>query len=389
MSSRTRRALIVGSPDAAIERMVAACGLETSSGPTSQLATLAHPASHVPDLLILDLRGQAELPAAVQPFRRNHPRVGVLVLASALDPAVMLEAMRAGVSEWLTEPIAQEGLGGAIERLSAPQADAQRGQVYAFIGAKGGVGTTTIAVNVASALAQLRRKTLLVDLHLTHGDTALFLGTEPRFSVVDALENTQRFDEAFFGSLVTKTKAGPDLLPSANHGHTVNFGGPRIRSLVEFATGVYDFVVLDVPRSDASALDALDLATSIVVVANQELATARGASRIVTSLRQRYGADRIRVIVTRYDPKADIGQSDVERVTGSKVLNVVPNDYRTAVDALNRGKPLVVDNSSALAHSYVTIARSLARVGEETEVKGGSASLIGRLTGWRRTQSIA
>src|SRR5690606_24286272 len=90
------------------------------------------------------------------------------------------------------------------------------GEVYAVIGAKGGVGATTVAVNVATMLNKLRpSSTLLMDLHCTYGDAALFLGAEPRFSIVDALENMSRMDATFFRSLLTKTKSGVQLLASS------------------------------------------------------------------------------------------------------------------------------------------------------------------------------
>ena len=112
-----------------------------------------------------------------------------------------------------------------------------------------------------------------------------------------------------------------------------------MRSLVEFAASLYRYVVLDVPRSDAAALDALDQASRIVVVANQELATVRNASRIAAALRQRYGNERVTVIVNRVDSHAEIGREDVEKVVGTRVVHSVPSDYRMALRALNKGAP--------------------------------------------------
>ena len=121
----------------------------------------------------------------------------------------MLEAMRAGVNECVAEPLQAAELETAVTRLLAHKQPVATGQVFAFVGAKGGVGTTTVAVNVATALDRAAGgRTLLVDLHLAHGDAAVFLGVEPRFSVVDALENIHRFDEAFFKGLVVQSPAG-------------------------------------------------------------------------------------------------------------------------------------------------------------------------------------
>src|SRR5262249_12908958 len=154
---------------------------------------------------------------SVSALTRQHPSVGVIVVASSMDPALMLEAMRAGVTEFVTEPITQGDLKAAVDRVASKRPASEPGQVFAFVGGKGGIGTTTLAVNVATTLARRdASSTLLIDLHVTYGDAALFVGAEPRFSVADALENVHRIDEAFLRSLVGRTKFGLDLLASSD-----------------------------------------------------------------------------------------------------------------------------------------------------------------------------
>jgi pilus assembly protein CpaE len=255
--------------------------------------------------------------------------------------------------------------------------------VFAFVGAKGGVGTTTAAVNVATALAKIApSQTLLADMHITHGDAAILFGVEPRFSIVDALENTHRFDEAFFQGLVTPTKAGPALLASSDRAMLPCGDVQRFRSVVEFAAQHFRYVVLDVPRDDGTALDALGAAAAIVVVANQEHAAAHSASRLAAALRQRYGRDRVQVIVSRVDKHAQITHADIEKVVGSKVEHTLPSDYRLALEALNRGRPLALDNHNALAAGFRDLARALAKVAPEPQQrKEAGGSFFGRLTG--------
>jgi pilus assembly protein CpaE len=111
----------------------------------------------------------------------------LIVVASALDPTLMLEAMRSGVTECVTE-IGRGDLEAAISRLvSQRSTPTAAGEVFAFLGAKGGTGTTTIAVNAATTLSTIA-STLLIDMHIAGGDAALFLGADPGFSVIDALE---------------------------------------------------------------------------------------------------------------------------------------------------------------------------------------------------------
>jgi pilus assembly protein CpaE len=376
--------VIVGAKDRELERLLAAINLRTSQLPTAELATLAHAAARQPDVVIVDLRGGQALPPTVATLKRQHPTTPVLLVTSSLEPSVVLEAMRAGVNECVAEPLQAAEIETAVTRLLAHKQPAATGQVFAFIGAKGGVGTTTVAVNVATELSRAAPdRTLLVDLHLAHGDAAVFLGVEPRFSVVDALDNIHRFDDAFFKGLVVQSPAGPHLLASSDKQLAQTSSVQRVRSLVEFAAGLYRYIVLDVPRSDAAALDALDQASRIVVVANQELATVRNASRIAAALRQRYGNDRVTVIVNRVDTHAEIGRDDVEKVVGARVVHSVPSDYRMALRALNKGRPLALDNHNKLAASFRELAHDLAGVAPVRPAAPESSGLFGLLKGRR------
>jgi pilus assembly protein CpaE len=201
--------------------------------------------------------------------------------------------------------------------------------------------------------------------------------------VVDALENMNRLDVAFFKGLVTKAKAGPDLLASSDRAFVGTAAVQQIRQLVEFAARMYRYTVLDVPRAEAATLDALDLASRIMVVANQELATVRNASRIVDALRRRYGKERVGLLISRYDSGAQIGQDDVERVTGAKVSGTIPSDYRLALQALNAGRPLMIENHNKLAASFRQIAHKLAGTKERDDEPEASSGLFNRLLGRR------
>ena len=339
-----------------------------------------------PDVLLVDLRGRTTLPTDLANLKRRHPRMGVVIVASQMDPAMMLEAMRAGVSEFVTDPVEAPDLKAAVDRVvgqhSAPTAP---GQILAFLGAKGGVGTTTLAVNVAAALATERSpQVLMADLHVTgHGDAALLFGVEPRFSIVDALENAHRLDEAFLRGLVVRAKPGVDVLASPDRPSTKQPDSRHVRTLIERLATHYRSVVLDVPRSDFGLFDALETVSSVLLVVNQELPTVRRAAQLAGLLRQRLGKDRVATVVSRYDSRAEIGQDDIERVVGLPVWGVLPSDYRLALSAANQGKPLIAENRSRLANSVRQLARRLIGAeGPETQAsRPAPAKLATRLTG--------
>jgi pilus assembly protein CpaE len=363
-------------------RLLRETGLPCVSAPREALSALAHSGSAQPAVLVVDLREQQEFPSELALVKRQHPATSVLLVVPKLDPALMLEAMRAGVNEVVPDPVSDLDLHAAIKRLVGNQAPAVRGEVYAFVGAKGGVGTTTIAVNVASALAKPGSDaTLLIDLNTVCGDAAVFLGLEPRFSVMDALANVQRLDAAYFGGLVARTKFGLDLLGASSRPATTTIDTGRMRTLLEFASQSYRYTVLDVPRSDATALDALEGATRIVLVVNQELATVRNGSRMAATLRERYGQARLGLILTRTDRRAEIGLDDVERTVGLEVSASFPSDYRLALQAMNKGRPIALDPQTELAGSFITFARSLSGAAQkkQKDEKARPESLFGRL----------
>jgi pilus assembly protein CpaE len=353
---------LVGSTDRQLEDILHACGMIAAPLSGAELATIAQPGRRQPDVLVLDLRGHAHLPAALPILKRHHPSTGVLIVADRLEPGLLLEAMRVGVTEVVAAPLVANDIEAAMNRLAVQRSvTPDHGMALAFVGAKGGVGTTTVAVNVATTLARLAPgSTLLMDLHVTNGDAAVFLGAEPRFSIVDALENTHRLDEAFFRNLIVKTKAGVDLLASSERMMTSPLDVRRIRTLLEMAERHYRYVILDTPRWDAAVLDSLEGVKQVVIVANQELATVRSASRMAATLRQRHGKDKLTVVMSRPDRHAAIGHEDVERAVGVKVKHTFPGDYRRALEALNKGRPVVLENHHELSGSLERLARSLA-----------------------------
>jgi pilus assembly protein CpaE len=376
----------VESTDRQLTMMARGAGLIiAASVPIAELAGIDR-TGKPPDVLLVDLRGRTTLPSDLANIKRRHPRMGVVIVASQMDPAMMLEAMRAGVSEFVTDPVTGPDLKSAVDRVIGQHAaPAAPGQILAFLGAKGGVGTTTLAVNVAAALATEHTQVLMADLHVTgHGDAALLFGVEPRFSIVDALENAHRLDEAFLRGLVVRAKPGVDVLASPDRPSAKQPDSRHVRTLIERLATHYRSVVLDVPRSDFGLFDALETVSAVMLVVNQELPTVRRAAQLAGLLRQRLGKDRVATVVSRYDSRAEIGQDDIERVVGLPVWGVLPSDYRLALSAANQGKPLIAENRSRLANSVRQLARRLtgADGGDSTVARPAQpAKLATRLTG--------
>jgi pilus assembly protein CpaE len=376
---------VLTTSDPRVEELLRSCGAQVAFVGIDELTELATPTARQPDAIVIDMRARAAIPPIVAGIKRQHPSTGILMILPALDASLMLEAMRAGVNECVADPLRPEDLEAALQRIKAQRPAARGGDVFAVIGAKGGVGATTVAINVATMLNKLRRSsTLLLDLHVTYGDAGVYLGAEPRFSIVDALENMHRMDATFLRSLVAQTKSGVHLLASSDRPVSVPLDVTQIRQLLELTATEFPYVVLDVPRSDVAMLDALDSASAIVVVANQELSTVRSAGRMAASMEQRYGKERVSVVMTRYNDDADIRQQDVERVVGRPVSHVFPNNYKVALASQSKGHPLVLDNHTKLASAITGFTRSLANIPTERTDPQKSSGLLSLIGGRRR-----
>jgi pilus assembly protein CpaE len=370
--------------DRQLPDLLRACGAQVTPIEIDDLNALAEPAVRQPDVIVVDARDLRTMPAELAVIKRQHPATGILVVLPRLDGTLILDAMRSGANECVADPITREELNAALARIAAQRPARRRGDVFAVVGAKGGVGATTVAVNVATMLNKLHpSSTLLMDLHVTYGDAAILLGAEPRFSILDALENMHRMDASFLRTLVTQTKSGLSLLASSDHAVSAPVDVTRVRSLIDLAANEFRFLVLDVPRADAAVLDSLESVSSVVVVANQEVATIRNAARMTAALEQRYGKERVNVVISRFDARAEIGQADVERVIGRSVTSLFPNNYPIVLASHNKGRPLVLDNHSKLASAFTAFASDVAGLPAERPERVKSTGLLSLIGGRR------
>src|SRR4029453_15971673 len=230
--------------DRKLPDLLRACGAQVASIEIDDLKALAEPTVQQPDVIVGDARDRSTMPVELAVIRRQHSATGILVVLPRLEGTLILDAMRAGANECVADPITREELNAALARIAAQRPSRRRGDVFAVIGAKGGVGATTVAVNVATMLNKLQpSSTLLMDLHLTYGDAAILLGAEPRFSTLDALENTHRMDAPFLRTLVSQTKSGLNVLGSSDHPVSTPVDVTRMRSLIDLAAHQFRFLV--------------------------------------------------------------------------------------------------------------------------------------------------
>jgi pilus assembly protein CpaE len=337
-----------------------------------------------PDIVLVDLRADASSGmAAIERLRANHPSVAIFAIAGTAEPDLILQAMRAGANEFFpwapggqASRTMEESLHGAVRRTAARRDAANAGArqpcvTHVFLGAKGGAGTTTVAVNCAVELARLsKRPTIIVDLKQCLGEVALFLGVRPRFSVLDAIENLHRLDKDFLKELVAKHKSGLDILSGSEQFDRPNGqDSGAIEELLRVLARMYDYVVIDAGNMiNSVVVSGLYAADTVFLVTNPDLPSIRNAQRLVDRARQLgAGSERIKILLNRTSDQLLIAPKQIETALGYGIHHSFSSDYRTVSTALNSGVPLALTNGSELSTQFSNFTRQL--LGQQEEVK--------------------
>jgi pilus assembly protein CpaE len=319
-----------------------------------------------PDVIIVDARGDApSAMARIERLRAGAAGASIFAIALTADPDLILQAMRAGANEFFIWPPADETFHGAIRRTATRREAAQGSRptstTFAFFGAKGGAGTTTVAVNCAVELARLsKRATVIVDLKAGLGEVALFLGIRPRYSVLDAIDNLNRLDREFLKELVVRHKSGLELLAGSDHFDRPGAAdGGGIEELCRLLTRQYEYVVIDAGSQINSCTSAaLYAADQMFLVANPDVPSLRNAQRLLDRVRE-LGAcgERARLLLNRAAEPYPIPPKQIEAALGHPIHHTFPSDYKTVSAALNSGTPLTMTGNSELATQFDQFTR--------------------------------
>lgn len=383
MSSLLLTFVISGNEAEVVERIGAAIG---DSGRARVLAT-----SHQP----------VQTPAEI---RRFHPAAAVVVLgeeqgtglnlirelaianpgtmliAASADasPDLILSSLRAGAREFLRLPLIAEDLAAVLERTAGFAArhaaiPKKRGRVIAVFSNKGGCGVSFTATNLALALDA---PTALVDLNLQGGDLGFFLHIEPKFSIANLVENWARVDEKMLDSVLTPHSPNLVLLSAPSEiDAAVGVSADHILGTLELLRERYDYIVLDLGHTfDEVTLTALDQADEILLVLMLDLLTVRNAQRVLSTFNGLdYPRQKVRVVINRWSEKdSEIKRPQIGRIFAGREINFVPQDYRTVVNTINLGQPIVKSKPS----SPVSVAlRNLAAVLAGSQEKKEAAKM--------------
>jgi pilus assembly protein CpaE len=322
-------------------------------------------AAESPDLMLLDVMlpkmDGYQVAAKVRADEGPGAHVPIIMLTAEADVEQKVRGLRAGADDYQIKPFHPAELLARIKSLLARFAPRDLlmgkpplGRVHAFYGAKGGVGTTTIAINTAIALhREIGRKVVLVDGNLQFGDHRVFLDLGlDRKSIVDVVTATT-IDQDLLRSVLVKHDSGVDLLlapPSPETAELVSADQHHMSRIVEQLRGLYDYVLIDIDkRLDETNLDVVTAADAVFVVMTADLSCLKNVRLVLETMTQLgVPRDKVQLVLNRSNAFTGINVKNAEGALKRKIDFQIVNEYRAAISALNSGAPFMFTKADSL-----------------------------------------
>jgi pilus assembly protein CpaE len=306
----------------------------------------------------------------VAKITQNSPECAILVVSSSNDGHLILQAMRTGAKEFLTQPVRIEDLLAALGRISERrfgrgEKKTHGSQVIAVAGAIGGVGSTSLAVNLGCALAKdAKNSVALIDLDLCLGDADVFLDIVPDYTLVDVAQNVTRLDFVLLKRSLTKHASGLFLLPRPLQLEDARLiTAEDFQRVIGLMKATFTHLVLDLSKGYSPVdMVALEMATHVLLIIQLDLPCLRNVVRLMMSLNDMKGiGDKVKIVVNRVG--LDTGQITLKKAQdtiGREIFWQLPNDYRTMIEVRNNGVPLLESApKAAITQSIVAMAEAL------------------------------
>src|SRR5262245_1760226 len=310
-----------------------------------------------PDLVVVALdHDHAKAMQLISHLCVEFPNMPILAVSGKGDGQSILQALRSGAKEFLTQPVVLEELLLALQRLktsvgtngvvSSNGSAKPDSLVLAVAGSRGGVGCTSLAVNLGCNLAQNKgHNVALVDLDLALGDADVALDLIPDYTLADVALNIDRLDMTFLRRSLCKHATGLSLLPHPVQMEDISLiHEDHLQRVIGLLRASYTHLVLDLSkRFTPTDLTAMRMSDHILLVAQLELTSLRNAVRMLHTLGAEDGlGDKVKVVVNRVgSDDCDISLKKAEETIGKPIFWQVPNDYKAMLGARNAGVPLL------------------------------------------------
>ncbi len=348
-----------------------------------------------PDVALISLDADAQRGLAlVAEVALTHPTCAVMVVSKSQEGSLILQAMRNGAKEFLSAPLRLDDFMSALDRIRGASGNKQgktkTSRIVTLVGASGGVGCTSLAVNLGCALAMNEENSVaVIDLDLALGDADVWLDIIPDYTIQDVADNITRLDYSMLKRSLTQHSTGAFLLPRPVHlSSTPPMTPEQLQRVVALLKATFSHLIIDVTKT-FSPLDmaAMEVSDYIFIVTQLDLPCLRNVVRINSFLEEKGLGKRVKVLVNR----AGMGESQISmnkalETIGREVFAQIPNEYATVIESRNNGIPFVQEQpksriSRAIQQLALNIDSSMATVAEETEVEKPKRSGLFRFLG--------
>jgi pilus assembly protein CpaE len=280
----------------------------------------------------------------------RFPQISVFATCEDKSSDTILKVMRAGATEYLLRPVAETDLAFSLQKLGrlwltreVPEDEA--GRILTVFSPKGGVGVTTVAINLATDILEVSKKpTILVDMDLNAGDVTTFLNMKPSYSISDVTTNISRLDKSFLQGVIAKHESGISVLAEPQQVEdAVSISGGDIKKVLSLLKSMFKYIVVDAESLSTRTNIALEMSDQIFVIFYMSLPGIKNMQRHLSYLNKMgLGRDRVKLIANRVVKKSEIKKEDAEKVLNYPVFWAIPNDYETTMSCLNKGVPINV-----------------------------------------------
>jgi pilus assembly protein CpaE len=319
---------------------------------------------------VVDFDRDIDLALETAQFLRRsfYHNIGILALSFSTDPDQLLRAMRAGYSEFLAKPFHPDEFADTLVRLDQRWATTMvrprhSGKILSFFGAKGGVGTTTLAVHLAMFLVGQGKKVLLIDNHAQLGHVVLYLGMDgSNHHFYDLVQNVSRLDEELLHGFIATHSSGLDVLSSPDvYGGLWKTDADSVERTLEFLGTQYDFVLLDCEASfEDINLAVVSFSNWIYLVASPEIGAIRDLSRYVDGLVQNeHATKKLQVVINRYSSHEAVTIEQIEKAVHLPIAFKISNSYSELVRSINIGEPVTAESKSDFSQQMTKWASGL------------------------------
>lgn len=272
----------------------------------------------------------------------------IVAISNKTSTETIIKTMRAGAKEFITKPITKTQFSDTIRELSnSSQTNSGDNscKIISTFSNKGGIGKTSIAVNLAVEIAEMtKEKTALLDLNLQLGDVSTFLDLTPSFDVCYVVNNLANIDDTNITNALTRYKNTSlyVIADPINIEQSKEITAEQIKALIFELKKTFSYIIIDVGTNiDAKTTTALDMSNVILLTAIVNLPAVRNIQRCMNLFKKlNYPQEKIKLVLNRYMENEEIKTSDIEEAVHGKVFWKIPNNYLTMMSAINKGVPV-------------------------------------------------